>query len=136
MIRRPPRSTLSSSSAASDVYKRQGETIVSLAHLKWGFYRLFVDGLLWYGNVRTAFKETRDEDSIRLEYGFRRYRLDTEEMKKRGPSLGLKSIAIDNRYLVSEMACKSYGDDPKASGQLKKDLFDAFDQHELQGGGN
>src|SRR5665648_804555 len=28
MIRRPPRSTLSSSSAASDVYKRQGEIIV------------------------------------------------------------------------------------------------------------
>src|SRR5664280_3921457 len=27
MIRRPPRSTLSSSSAASDVYKRQGMTI-------------------------------------------------------------------------------------------------------------
>ena len=29
MIRRPPRSTLDRSSAASDVYKRQGESIVS-----------------------------------------------------------------------------------------------------------
>ena len=30
MIRRPPRSTLSSSSAASDVYKRQGKIVVAL----------------------------------------------------------------------------------------------------------
>eukprot|EP00658_Telonema_sp_P-2_P064590 TRINITY_DN5369_c0_g1_i2.p1 TRINITY_DN5369_c0_g1~~TRINITY_DN5369_c0_g1_i2.p1 ORF type:complete len:139 (+),score=39.06 TRINITY_DN5369_c0_g1_i2:113-529(+) len=29
MIRRPPRSTLSSSSAASDVYKRQGESLTA-----------------------------------------------------------------------------------------------------------
>eukprot|EP00828_Plagiopyla_frontata_P010671 TRINITY_DN1573_c0_g1_i2.p3 TRINITY_DN1573_c0_g1~~TRINITY_DN1573_c0_g1_i2.p3 ORF type:complete len:123 (-),score=30.05 TRINITY_DN1573_c0_g1_i2:89-457(-) len=29
MIRRPPRSTLSSSSAASDVYKRQGQIVIT-----------------------------------------------------------------------------------------------------------
>src|SRR5674536_295632 len=34
MIRRPPRSTLSSSSAASDVYKRQTYTIDTLRELK------------------------------------------------------------------------------------------------------
>eukprot|EP00658_Telonema_sp_P-2_P017981 TRINITY_DN17029_c0_g1_i1.p1 TRINITY_DN17029_c0_g1~~TRINITY_DN17029_c0_g1_i1.p1 ORF type:complete len:117 (-),score=31.94 TRINITY_DN17029_c0_g1_i1:66-416(-) len=33
MIRRPPRSTLSSSSAASDVYKRQGLTSIDLTPL-------------------------------------------------------------------------------------------------------
>src|SRR5664280_3752256 len=32
MIRRPPRSTLSSSSAASDVYKRQVQNAIDLAH--------------------------------------------------------------------------------------------------------
>ena len=32
MIRRPPRSTLSSSSAASDVYKRQKELCVEIAY--------------------------------------------------------------------------------------------------------
>src|SRR5674536_137097 len=31
MIRRPPRSTLSSSSAASDVYKRQAHTVMTLS---------------------------------------------------------------------------------------------------------
>src|SRR5665648_553477 len=33
MIRRPPRSTLSSSSAASDVYKRQGIGTTELLHI-------------------------------------------------------------------------------------------------------
>ena len=36
MIRRPPRSTLSSSSAASDVYKRQGETLDRLRRTETG----------------------------------------------------------------------------------------------------
>src|SRR5665648_1300037 len=47
MIRRPPRSTLSSSSAASDVYKRQQEPFIG----GWGFapvrteaYSIFEDG--------------------------------------------------------------------------------------------
>ena len=33
--------------------------IVSLAHLRWGLYRLFTDGLLYYGNVRTAYRKLR-----------------------------------------------------------------------------
>src|SRR5664280_171397 len=35
MIRRPPRSTLSSSSAASDVYKRQGDQTAGAAGAAW-----------------------------------------------------------------------------------------------------
>nr|WP_301553674.1 hypothetical protein [Clostridioides difficile] len=34
MIRRPPRSTLSSSSAASDVYKRQNKSNIKMLGLK------------------------------------------------------------------------------------------------------
>src|SRR5665648_141780 len=37
MIRRPPRSTLSSSSAASDVYKRQIQSFLVLLELNWLF---------------------------------------------------------------------------------------------------
>ena len=33
--------------------------IVSLDHLYWGLYRLYVDGLLWFGNVRTAYRALR-----------------------------------------------------------------------------
>ena len=33
----------------------QSSAITSLKHLKWGLYRIFTDGLLWVGNVRTAY---------------------------------------------------------------------------------
>ena len=36
------------------------EMITSLAHLKWGLYRLYIDALLYFGNVRTAFRRLRD----------------------------------------------------------------------------
>lgn len=110
------------------------ELVVSLDHLIWGFYRLFVDALLWYGNVRTAFEETRDRHLMDLQYSYERHRFETEDMKKRGPSLGLNTIARDNRYLISEMACKSYGVDPR-SGDLKAALLNAYKQHEAHGGG-
>ena len=34
MIRRPPRSTLDRSSAASDVYKRQGLTVIAIDNIR------------------------------------------------------------------------------------------------------
>eukprot|EP00658_Telonema_sp_P-2_P051397 TRINITY_DN3944_c0_g1_i2.p1 TRINITY_DN3944_c0_g1~~TRINITY_DN3944_c0_g1_i2.p1 ORF type:complete len:126 (+),score=41.07 TRINITY_DN3944_c0_g1_i2:107-484(+) len=40
MIRRPPRSTLSSSSAASDVYKRQGQGGCQVGNACWELYCL------------------------------------------------------------------------------------------------
>src|SRR5664279_4314483 len=54
MIRRPPRSTLSSSSAASDVYKRQkfnyAEKVEYWAFM-WGTVVMTVSGfLLWFNN--------------------------------------------------------------------------------------
>ena len=33
--------------------------ISSLAHLKWGLYRLYTDALLWFGNVRAAYRKLR-----------------------------------------------------------------------------
>src|SRR5438445_7564571 len=31
--------------------------ITSLDHLRWGLHRLFTDGLLYFGNVRTAYRQ-------------------------------------------------------------------------------
>ena len=45
MIRRPPRSTLDRSSAASDVYKRQGRGTHKLVAARFTFRRLFLAGL-------------------------------------------------------------------------------------------
>jgi hypothetical protein len=40
----------------SEEFLGSRDMIASLAHLKWGLYRLYVDALLYYGNVRTAFR--------------------------------------------------------------------------------
>jgi len=117
-----------------DDFLRPEGMIVSLAHLRWGLYRLYVDALLCFGNVRTAFRRLRDLSLPDIEAFFRSERFDTEAIKRRGPSLPLKQIAKDNRYLISEMACKSYGDDPGAThGDIRAVLLELYKAHVASG---
>lgn len=113
----------------------QADAIISLAHLKWGLYRIFQDALMYFGNVRTGYRELRQlsEDDIKEFFSKKRYRTDLIE--KRGPSLDLDLIAKDDRYLISEMACKSYRSDPDSPSDLKKISIDAFHKHKEAGGG-
>jgi hypothetical protein len=113
----------------------RSSAITSLAHLKWGLYRLFTDSLLWFGNVRTAYRRPRSMTREELSGFFGRRRFNTHLIKERGPALAPKSIAKDDRYLISEMACKSYGDRPDSPGALKKALLEAFRAHATAGGG-
>lgn len=110
----------------SETFLSNRGKITSLAHLKWGLYRLYIDALLYFGNVRTAFRGLRDLSASELETFFRRERFDTDAIRRRGPSLSLKTIAKDDRYLISEMACKSYGDYPSQAGDLRTVLLDAY----------
>ena len=107
--------------------------IVSLEHLRWGLYRLYMDGLLYFGNVRSAFRVLRELGLIELAQFFRSKRFDTEAVRKRGPALPLKGIAKDNRYLISEMACKSYGDGLGDRGDLGDVLVQAYKAHVAAG---
>lgn len=107
----------------------QSDEISSLEHLKWGLYRLYVDALLYFGNIRTAFRSIKDITMPDLKNFFISQRFDTEAIKRRGPSLPLKPIAKDNRYLISEMACKSYGDFPHGESDLISVLLDAYKAH-------
>ncbi len=112
-----------------------GDLITSLEHLRWGLYRLYVDALLFFGDVRHAFNQLRVRSTAQLEAFFETKRFDTEGLKKRGPALPLVNIAKDNRYLISEMACKSYGAIGEKQGDLKAFLMEAFRVHEAAGGG-
>ena len=116
----------------SDSFLRSSGAILSLAHLKWGLYRLYVDALLYFGNVRSAFRRLRDLSLSEIEAFFRSERFDTDAIKRRGPSLPLKPIAKDDRYLISEMACKSYGDTSDA-GDLRTVLFESYKTHAAEG---
>ena len=111
------------------------DAIQSLEHLSWGLYRLFVDGLIWFGNIRTAYRSLRTKDIISLKQYFSEKRFDTDLIKSRGPVLQLSPIAKDDRYLISEMACKSYGNTAQTSSELKGVLLKAFKTHIRRGGG-
>lgn len=114
----------------------RSSAIESLAHLKWGLYRLYTDALLYFGNIRTGFRGLRAMSFDELNSLFRAKRIDTDMIKSRGPALPLKSIAKDDRYLVAEVACKSYGDGSEGSGDLSKALLAAYREYTQSGGKN
>lgn len=110
------------------------EVIVSLEHLKWGLYRLYIDSLLYFGSIRSGYRFLRDLNSEDLQEFFQSKRFNTELIKKRGPALSLKNISKDDRYLISEMACKSYGAKPQTTSDLKKILIEAWKKYSATGG--
>ena len=110
--------------------------ITSLPHLKWGLYRLFADGLLYFGNVRTAFRRLRTLTRQELDSFFQRKRFDTNAIKQRGDVLPLQPILRDNRHLISEMACKSFGDDSESESVIRQALKEAYEEHRRKGGGS
>lgn len=118
-----------------DDYWLTAAAVVSLPHLKWGLHRIFTDGLLWFGSVRTAFRKLRSLNATELRDFFRERRFQTEVIRERGPALALQTIAKDDRYLVAEMACKSYGE-PGSVSDLKNALIEAFQAHKANGGGS
>ena len=103
--------------------------IKSLPHLKWGLYRLFTDALLYFGNVRTAFRNLRKLTREELNTFFAGKRFDTEAIRQRGGVLPLQEIPQDHRYLVSEVACKSFGDDPESESEMYQGLKEAYQQY-------
>ena len=109
--------------------------VVSRAHLKWGLHRLFTDALLFFGDVRNAYRTLRVKTKADLSTFFRARRFDTAGIKSRGPALPLRPILKDERYLISEMACKSYGTNPTTVSELKQALKDAWLAHGQTGGG-
>ncbi len=103
-----------------------GTAIRSLDHLTWGLYRLYVDALLYFGNVRTAFRALRNYSQADLRQFFFTKRIDSDAIKRRGPPLPLRQIEKDRRYLIAENACKSYGDTALEDSKLRTALVEAF----------
>lgn len=119
---------------ASWMAKVNGNCIVSLGQLYWGLYRIYVDGLLYFGNVNAGFSALRSMNQPELEAFFKAKRFDTEAVATRGPSLPLHNIGRDDRYLISEMACKTFGELPETREEALKVLQDAWEKHVAKGG--
>jgi hypothetical protein len=83
-------------------------SISSIDHLLWGVHRIFLDGLLFFGNVRQFFRELRNSTSDELETFFGERFFDNESLRERGAYMPLQDIPRDDRYLIAEIACKTY----------------------------
>lgn len=112
-----------------------GTHIGSLDQLYWGLYRFYVDALLFFGNIRAAYQTLRWKTKQELSAFFEQHRFDPQAMKSRGAPIQLRGIAKDNRYLISEMACKSYDFQAGSSSELEQALLDGYREHLKRGGG-
>jgi hypothetical protein len=101
-------------------------SIASLEHLRWGLRRIYIDGLLYFGSVKHGFKELKNKSSSQLIQFFKSKSVPTEIIKKRGRPLEFIEIAKDDRYLISEMACKTYGETPKTKNELMDFLKESY----------
>jgi hypothetical protein len=113
----------------------EGDSIVSLEHLQWGLYRFCVDALLYFGDIRIGFRALRLMSEEDLKQFFATKRFNTDALKHRGPAMKMSLIAKDDRYLISEMACKSYATAPGTASELEKFLRDCYQDHHRSGGG-
>jgi hypothetical protein len=82
--------------------------ITSSRQLQWGLRRFIFDAMLFYGNFDRAYQDLRDRehgDIVRL---FQTRRSDERHLITRGGIQYPTPIPRDDRYLISEMACKNY----------------------------
>jgi hypothetical protein len=86
----------------------ESENIVAPDQLRWGILRFVYDALLYWGNVVQSYRELRQESFDTIAEFFASKRIDETHLVRRGQIVGPKPIPIDQRYLISEMACKTY----------------------------
>ena len=112
------------------------QNIQSIDQLYWGLYRFYVDALLYFGSIRTAYQRLRQLPESDLHSFFAGSRID--ELGERGEALPFSPIARDNRYLISEMACKSFdiADGTGDANQLEQVMIDLLQKHRAEGGGS
>jgi len=114
---------------------REDDFIGSLQQLRYGLYRLYVDALLYFGNIKAGFAALRSMSYDEIQAFFAQKRFDSSAIAARGPGLLPRQISKDDRYLISEMACKSYGKLPDDNTALKSALIQAWQVHATHGGG-
>src|SRR5438874_4792882 len=94
----------------------ESNAIISLARLRWGLYRLFTDAFCTLARCKNSFPKIESAYNSGTADFFGKRRFHTDTIKSRGPALPLTVIPKDDRYLISEMACKSYDESADGGG--------------------
>lgn len=82
--------------------------IKSLKQLQWGLRRFIYDATLYWGNLRQAYRDLRQHNFEGIQTLFASKRINESCMIERGKIEEPNDIPKDSRYLISEMACKTY----------------------------
>jgi len=82
--------------------------ITSLQQAQWGIERFMCDAMLYWGNFRQAYRDLRLLSVEAISSLFSEKRIKEQRIATRGKVVGPASIPRDHRYLISEMACKTY----------------------------
>lgn len=101
------------------------QTISTLEQLKWGFYRIFVDSLYTHGNIQKGYEFLSKLSYEELEKYFEKYRINTDMIYNRGNTLHFENIEKKDRYLISEMACKTLAN-PKNKEEFIIRLIESY----------
>jgi len=105
------------------------KAITSLSHLKWGLSRLYIDGLLHFGNIRQCYRCLRTLSKEGLHTFFRERIFSTTDLQSRSSYLPLEDIVKDDRYLIAEVACKTYAPAENGAPTLIQDIKERYRQN-------
>ncbi len=106
----------------------QASSVESLAQLRWGLKRLYIDGLLYFGNIRQAYRSLRVKSRVELDRFFRARIWNTSELQSRSDYLPLEEIGKDDRYLIGEVACKTYAPADESMPDLMEFIKQRYDE--------
>jgi hypothetical protein len=84
------------------------DEIKSVRQFQWGIRRFIYDAMLYWGNFREAYRNLRQLKEDQIIDLFAIKRMDEERLSRRGRVVQPIAIPQDHRYLISEMACKTY----------------------------
>jgi hypothetical protein len=93
----------------ADYRPREGLTeITSVQQAVWGIRRFIYDAMLYWGNFRQAYRELRLKSFEQIRALYEAKRIGGQHIATRGKVIEPTRISHDSRYLISEMACKTY----------------------------
>jgi hypothetical protein len=110
------------------------DRIVSIEQLRWGLYRIYVDSLLYFGTIRHGFHALREKSRDELDQFFRTKMFEPDGLIARGEPISPISIPNDDRYLIGELACKSFEPSDQDRDAWYA-LYGAWVEHRQKGGG-
>lgn len=115
-----------------DIVIPNSHTINSIEQLKWGLKRIFIDTIYAFGNIQLGFNRISRMTSDELNNLYTKFVINTDQISNRGNTLHFNDIAKEDRYLISEMACKTFANIESPDG-LEKKLIASFKEAKKRG---